>query len=121
MTKELDKLKAAGDETRLRILRILIRAQAEICVCHIESIIKKPQYNISKSLSILKKAGLIEERRLGRFMMYKLKTDDLFNKAFFESISLLNDESDAFMRDDAGLKNFMSSDKIYGPDKCCNR
>jgi DNA-binding transcriptional ArsR family regulator len=121
MIKEIDKLKAASDETRLRILRLLIKAQAEICVCHIVGIIKKPQYNISKSLSILKKAGLIEERRLGRFMMYKLKYDDQFNKAFFDSISLLDNEGNAFTKDDANLKEFMSSDKIYGPDKCCNR
>ena len=80
--------------------------------------IRKPQYSISKSLSILKRSGLITERRLGRFMMYRINDEDRFNKAFFESISLTDGDDS---NDKAALKDFMSSDKKYGPGKCCNK
>ncbi len=100
MIKEVEKYKAIGEETRLRILRILIKAQIEICVCEIIDVLKKPQYNISKNLSILKKVELVEERRDGRLMMYRIKDDNYFNKKIFESISLIKDDSNPAFKDD---------------------
>ena len=100
MIKEVEKYKAIGEETRLRILRILIKAQIELCVCEIIDVLKKPQYNISKNLSILKKVELVEERREGRLMMYKIKDDNLFNKKISESISLIKGDSNPAFKDD---------------------
>jgi ArsR family transcriptional regulator len=100
MIKEVEKYKAIGEETRLRILRILIKAKAELCVCEIIDVLKKPQYNISKNLSILKRVELVEERRDGRLMMYKIKVGNLFNKKLFESISLIKGDSNPVFKDD---------------------
>ena len=72
MIKEVEKYKAIGEEIRLRILRVLVKAQQELCVCEIVDVLEKPQYNISKNLSILRKAELVEEQRAGKLMMYKV-------------------------------------------------
>lgn len=89
MIKEIEIYKSLGEETRLRIMRILIKADVELCACEIIDVLEKPQYTISKSLGNLVKAGLIEENRNGRMMFYKLKSDDDFNRTLFENIKLI--------------------------------
>jgi DNA-binding transcriptional ArsR family regulator len=62
--------KAASDETRLRILKLLTKG--ELCVCHITAGLKLAPSTVSKHLSILEAAGLIETRKLGRWVHCKL-------------------------------------------------
>ena len=63
---------ALGDETRLRILALL--RQGEVCVCHIQSGLRLPQPTISRHLAYLRKTGLVEARRDGVWMHYRLAT-----------------------------------------------
>ncbi len=100
MIIEVEKYKAIGEETRLRIMRILIKADIEMCVCEIIDVLRKPQYSVSKSLNILKRAGLVEERRDGRLMMYKIKDNDQFNRTLFKNISLISDNVNTAFKDD---------------------
>jgi ArsR family transcriptional regulator len=62
--------KALSDETRLRILALL--GDGEICVCHIHGGLRLPQPMISRHLAYLRKAGLVEVRRQGIWMYYRL-------------------------------------------------
>jgi ArsR family transcriptional regulator len=69
--------KALSDEARLRILNLLFRT-GELCVCDIESITGFTQTKVSRHLSYLKNAGLIDSRQQGLWMLYKIadpKTD----------------------------------------------
>jgi len=100
MITEIEKYKAIGEETRLRILRILIKADEELCVCEIVDILKKPQYNISKSLGILKRATLLEERRDGKNMKYGLIKGNDLNQKLFESIIEIKCNSNEIFQDD---------------------
>jgi ArsR family transcriptional regulator len=110
MIKEVEVYKAIGEETRLRILRLIIKAEREICACEIMDILEKPQYTISKNLGILVSAGLILEHREGRMMFYKLKNDDEFNKTIFENIRLIKCNSNpAFENDFKRLEKKLSS------------
>ncbi len=70
--------KALSDETRIRIMKILLYAHRELCVCEIVDSLKIPAYSISRHMKELKYAGLVSERRDGRFILYKadLKEDD---------------------------------------------
>src|SRR5688572_10235747 len=61
---------ALGDETRLRILALL--RQGEVCVCHIQGGLRLPQPTISRHLAYLRKTGLVEARREGVWMHYRL-------------------------------------------------
>ncbi len=63
-------LKLLGDDTRLRMLRLVVREPLN--VSEITSILGLAQSGISRHLSLLKKAGLVEERREGVWSYYQL-------------------------------------------------
>jgi ArsR family transcriptional regulator, arsenate/arsenite/antimonite-responsive transcriptional repressor len=64
--------KALGDETRLRILGLLLTG--EVCVCDIHESLKIPQSKASRHLAYLRRAGLVETRREGQWIHYRLGT-----------------------------------------------
>lgn len=72
--KEIDALTtvyaALADPTRLRILSLL--GEDEICVCHIHASLDVPQPTASRHLAYLRKSGLVEARRQGIWMHYRL-------------------------------------------------
>ena len=76
--KDLDALTgvyaALADPTRLRILSLL--GQDEICVCHIHASLDVPQPTASRHLAYLRKSGLVEARRDGVWMHYRLAKID---------------------------------------------
>ena len=63
--------KALGDETRLRIMALLASGQ-ELCVCDLIAALELPQSTVSRHLSYLRNAGLIDDRRQGIWMYYKV-------------------------------------------------
>jgi len=65
---------ALADPTRLRILSLL--SDDEICVCHIHASLDVPQPTASRHLAYLRKAGLVEVRRDGIWMHYRLARVD---------------------------------------------
>ena len=67
---EVEVFKAAADPCRLRILKLL--KKGELCVCEIMTALSKPQSSTSHHLSILREAGLVKERRDGKWSYYRL-------------------------------------------------
>jgi ArsR family transcriptional regulator len=68
---ELEELfKALADETRLRILGLLLTG--EVCVCHIHESLRISQPKASRHLAYLRRAGLVETRRDGLWVHYRL-------------------------------------------------
>ena len=65
---------ALADPTRLRILSLL--SDDEICVCHLHASLDVPQPTASRHLAYLRKSGLVEARRDGVWMHYKLAAID---------------------------------------------
>ena len=63
-------LKAAGDPTRTRVLKLL--ENRELCVCQIQAVLRLAPSTVSKHLAILKAAGLVDDRREGRWIHYTL-------------------------------------------------
>jgi ArsR family transcriptional regulator len=74
MTKHLDQMevlfKALGDVTRLRILGLLLTG--EVCVCDIHESLGIPQPKASRHLAYLRKSGLVDTRREGLWVHYRL-------------------------------------------------
>jgi ArsR family transcriptional regulator len=70
MDKPNQLFKAFSDETRLRILNLL--AQRPHCVCEFQSILRVPQPTVSRHLAYLRRCGLVEEQRHGKFIVYAL-------------------------------------------------
>ena len=70
-------LKAISHPTRLAILDIL--RDGEQCVCHMEATLNQRQAYISQQLMILKNAGLVESRRDGLNLYYRVIKPEIFN------------------------------------------
>src|SRR5918996_1920373 len=66
---------ALSDETRLAILNCL--RSCERCVCELTDHLDAGQSRLSFHLRVLKEAGLVSDRREGRWMYYTLNTDVL--------------------------------------------
>jgi len=67
--------RAFSDRTRLRILSMLRRSNSgrgELCVCEIVDVLGVPQPKASRHLAYLRRAGLVEARRDGLWMYYRL-------------------------------------------------
>src|SRR6201996_47628 len=61
---------ALGDNTRLRLLNLM--GDQEICVCYFVEIIGAPQPKISRHLAYLRSAGIVDARREGKWMHYRI-------------------------------------------------
>ena len=71
--EELEQVfKALADATRLRILALL--GGNEVCVCHIHDSLDLPQPTVSRHLGYLRRAGLVDTRRDGVWMHYRLSS-----------------------------------------------
>jgi ArsR family transcriptional regulator len=82
-TKTMSELKelatvsrALSDETRLHILEILL-TRGETCVCELMETLHMTQSNVSFHLTTLKHAGLIGDRKMGKWMFYTINLSAL--------------------------------------------
>jgi len=66
--------KALADENRIRIIVAL--NGRELCVCQVIELLALAPSTVSKHLSILKNARLIDSRKQGRWMYYRLAGDE---------------------------------------------
>ncbi len=74
MKEKVKLLKALGDEVRIEIVRNLL--DGEKCACSFVPLAGKSQPNVSRHLKILVEAGVLEPRRKGVYIWYKLKSKD---------------------------------------------
>jgi ArsR family transcriptional regulator len=84
MSEQAEAFKALADDTRLRILNLLMRAGCELCCCELTDSLEEPQYNVSKHLKVLRQAG--------RWVYYSLPgKPDAFRAALLDTIRSLPD------------------------------
>jgi DNA-binding transcriptional ArsR family regulator len=70
--------KALAHPARLRILAML--RGGELCVCQITAVLGAATSTVSAHLAELRRAGLVEERKDGRFVHYGLATDSVTHR-----------------------------------------
>jgi ArsR family transcriptional regulator len=70
MKEALLALKALSDPTRLRVVCLLLKR--EMCVCELMFVLRKEQTLLSHQLGVLRKAGLVEDTREGRWVNYRV-------------------------------------------------
>lgn len=66
----VDIFKALAEESRLRILALLM--QDEMCVCEIEECLKMTQSNVSRHLTALKSSGILDSNKTAQWTYYKI-------------------------------------------------
>jgi ArsR family transcriptional regulator len=77
-------LRALADPTRLRILGLL--TDGEVCVCHIYEALKIPQPKASRHLAYLRRSGLVDARKEGLWVYYRIAPmEDAGAKAVVEA------------------------------------
>jgi len=96
-------LKCLGDPTRIRILKAIIEAKSELCVCEIVDSLQLPFYTVSKHIKELKNAEILNETKEGTFVLYSLneKKDDFQSKV----IDLINSIPAEYFSNDLKLLN----------------
>jgi len=129
MQEILNIFKALSDETRLRILKLL--EHGELCVCDLFSALDMVQPKVSFHLSVLKDAGLIVDRKEGRWVHYRFDDTDILRR--FMLLTVMERVSEDVIRDDkARLKTFLESKQVtinnekmaiapFNKVKCCGR
>ena len=103
--------KALGDETRLRIVNLLVH-RGELCVCDVEAILDVSQSKASRHLTYLKNAGLVADRRDGTWVYYRLRKDSAMKTALAREIKkALASESQA-------IRDLHAADKVARGTHC---
>ncbi len=100
--------KALSDETRLRIVKLL--EKGELCVCDIVAALNIIQPKASFHLGVLWEAGLIKDRKQGKWIHYSLNEADLFKRMLM--VSVCERANGAVMAEDRKrLTRFLNSKK----------
>jgi ArsR family transcriptional regulator, arsenate/arsenite/antimonite-responsive transcriptional repressor len=101
--------KALADATRLRILGLLLTG--EVCVCDIHESLKIPQPKASRHLAYLRRSGLVETRREGLWIHYRLgRLADPVMAAIVDAVRHALTHIDAVRRD---------GDRLHKRTGCC--
>lgn len=103
--------RALADETRLRIIALL--SHGELCVCHIQEVLKLPQPNVSRQLGVLRAAGLVEDRRDGTWVHYRLRAQE-----DPDCDRQLRSLTEAYGKDAALRREIRRALKAKGPTPC---
>lgn len=110
MFEFMTAVKAIADPNRVRIISIL--QGRELCVCQITKMLELAPSTVSKHISILRQASLIEDRKDGRWMYYRLpdKPNTLSKEVIaLVKNSLIND--DQVNNDNKLIKEILSVSK----------
>ena len=106
MEKVAAYFKALSDETRLRIVKLL--EGGELCVCDITAALLMTQPNVSFHLAILKEAGLIKDRKDGRWSHYDLDLSDILSRVVLPT-ALARMEGETVALDRRRLAEFLAA------------
>ena len=104
MKKTSKLFKALSDETRLRILKML--EVRPLCVCEIQYVLKGSQPNVSHHLKTLSEAGLVDSKRDGLWIVYRI-TDEPETLLHASALSLIHrtlKQDERIRRDRAAIK-----------------
>jgi ArsR family transcriptional regulator len=111
----IELLRALGDKTRLRIMRLLVSSpKEEACLCEFSDSLQEAEYNVSRHLKVLRQSGLLEAEKEGRWVYHRLVSDKQI-QPFYRFISSLGDSDGVFAHD---LKLFKAEIAERGSDRC---
>ena len=103
---------ALADENRLRLLHLI--KDGEICVCYLQGVLRTNQPKISRHLAYLKRAGLVEARRDGKWMHYRLKKlEPVLAKVLSDTLARL-DREPRIRKDSARIRQIECCPQRYG-------
>ncbi len=112
MEKTLKQIKALADGNRLRIVMAL-SAHNELCVCQITELLQVSTPTVSRHMSVLQNAGLVENRKDARWVHYRLIEG--FPAAVLQWIQSSTSCSQVILQDKQALDTILA----YPVDELC--
>ena len=105
MREIVKAFKALSDETRLRILNLLL--ERECCVCEVMQVLDISQTRASRNLTILYDAGFLKLRRAGLWALYSIDKDNLkaYHVDLIEATRQSLEGNDTASQDEERLKH----------------
>jgi len=94
---------ALADETRLRIIRLMVSTNEESCLCELVDSLLEPAYKLSRHLKILRQAGLLSSQKEGRWVYHRLVIKPEYLEHLYATVQAFPDSNGIY---DADLKRF---------------
>jgi len=107
--RELVKVaKALSDETRIRMLKLLL--EKDICVCEMQEIFPMSQSQVSRNLKTLMDAGFLKRWREGKCVVYEAErnSSNTFCRALLDALAVSFNNSEAVSRDRERLQQVIA-------------
>lgn len=105
----VDIFKALSEESRLRILSLLL--EKEMCVCEIELYLDMTQSNVSRHLTVLKKSGILDNSKKAQWAYYRIS--DIFkqeHKLLWEYLQIKLKELNTYELDSTKMEKYKEID-----------
>ena len=102
--------KALADETRLRIVSLLMTA-GKLCVCDLMKALNLPQSTASRHLAYLRDSGLINDERKGIWMYYSIQDNGDIVSEVFKSLKIELHDNQIVDRDRRRLLDYLAIKK----------
>lgn len=90
---------ALSDPYRVRIIRLMLEAKTELCLCELSAALEEPEYKLSRHLKLLKSSGLISSMRDGKWIYHSLVQDEKYMKTIFKAVFDFPDSEKQLSRD----------------------
>jgi len=94
---------ALADETRLRVIRLMVTTSEESCLCELVDSLLEPSYKLSRHLKILRQAGLLSSQKEGRWVYHRLLMKPPYLESLYATVQALPDREGIYSAD---LKRF---------------
>jgi len=106
---------ALSDGTRLRIVRLLVTTNQEICLCELVDALLEPQYKLSRHLKALRQAGLLTSQKEGRWVYHRLAEKPDYLQQLYSLVCSLPDADDIYSTD---LSHFNDRMQLREDGRC---
>ncbi len=107
---------ALADDNRLRLLNLM--KDGELCVCYLQGVLQTNQPKISRHLAYLKKAGLVEARREGKWKHYRLRQLEAGREKILAAALHHLEQEPAIKKDAQRLSQIVCCPTRYGISEC---
>jgi len=94
-----DVFQSLADETRLRIIRLMMATAEESCLCELVDSLLEPSYKLSRHLKILRQAGLLSSRKEGRWVYHRLVLAPSYLETLYATVKALPDQKGIYSAD----------------------
>ena len=106
MNNLLSILKAISDKNRLRILSALL-SHEELCACQITELLQVAGATASRHLSLMVNAGILKNRKNGRWIYFRINTQDISLGPIFKWVKHKLEGSNQVAQDGDALKKIL--------------